>query len=135
MKKLKIVNDETLGLTYASYKGNRTSIIKPDEDVDAPENAGVITKSSKNEIAQLEEKYNEWLAKVNQLAEKKSELTNNIKIKQNNRELMRKARYAATGNEGPGSRAVTDKGTSFGLVHIIFVFLLFLAIGVYYGSG
>lgn len=48
---------------------------------------------------------------------------------------MRKARYAATGSDGSGSRTVTDKGSSFSIVHILFVFILFLSIGLYYGSG
>lgn len=124
-----------IGLSYASFKGNRASLLKPSEDPNDPASAGVITKSTKSEIAYLEEKYNEWVSQVNELADKKIELTNNIKLKQNNKELMRKARYASEGNDSMGKNIIPDKGTSFGLTTMIIVFLITFSIGMYYGSS
>eukprot|EP00343_Euplotes_focardii_P007357 CAMPEP_0205823188 /NCGR_PEP_ID=MMETSP0206-20130828/15480_1 /ASSEMBLY_ACC=CAM_ASM_000279 /TAXON_ID=36767 /ORGANISM="Euplotes focardii, Strain TN1" /LENGTH=258 /DNA_ID=CAMNT_0053120131 /DNA_START=1 /DNA_END=777 /DNA_ORIENTATION=+ len=135
-KKLKIVNDETLGLTYASFKGNRTSIIKPDEDPSDPRSSGVILKSQKHDQAESEEKYNDLLSKVNELSKKKIEIGNSIKIKKNNRDLMDKARYATTSLGGSDSaRNKSSDGSNFSLFHIGGIFLLFFIIGLYYSSG
>lgn len=81
----------------------------------------------------LEEEYNKWLTKVNELTDKKIELTNTIKLKTNNRELMKKARYASSGSESPGKRQQSSNEMSFTLIQIIIAFSLMFLAGIYMG--
>ncbi|CAI2378557.1 unnamed protein product [Moneuplotes crassus] len=134
MKKLKIVNDETLGLTYASFKGNRTSIIKPGEDPSDLRSSGVVLNKEKSSHVELEEKYNDIVSKVNQLTTKKVELANIIKTKTKNLQLIEKARYAQTGRDSSMAKPADSEG-NFSLIHIAGVFILFFVIGIYYSSG
>ena len=125
-----------IGLTSATQKGNRDSILKNIDGQEEEKLVGAVPKtSSKNEIADLEEKYNEWFANVNQLSERKVELVNHIKLKTNNKEMMRKARYAATGGDTSVRKALKSGGTSFTLIHVAAVFVLFFLIGLYYGKS
>ncbi len=97
-------------------------------------NTGVLLSAPKNDQADLEEKYNDLLAKVNELSKKKVEVTNTIKTKTKNLELLEKARYANTGRDSSTAKAGED-GATFSLIHIAGVFLLFFVLGVYYSSG
>ena len=121
-------------MTYATFKGNRTSIIKPDEDPSDPRSSGVILTTPKNNEMELEEKYNDLLSKVNQLSKKKASIVNSIKIKSKNQELLQKARYASTGRDN-FKNTNGDSGANFSLIHVAGVFLLFFVIGIYYSSG
>lgn len=51
------------------------------ESVQTSNPGGVVLKSSKVDTASLEEEYNKWLSKVNELSDKKNELSNSIKLK------------------------------------------------------
>jgi hypothetical protein len=126
-----------LGLTYATNKGNRSSILNNVEvSKEEQKLTGIIPqRTSENEMKELKEKYNEWFSKVNQLSEKKIELSNNIKLKTNNRDMMRKARYAATGNDPAGKKAKKSSGNTFTLVHVISLATLFFLVGLYYGKS
>ena len=96
--------------------------------------SSVGIKSSTNDTINLEEEYNKWLSKVNELSDKKNELSNSIKLKNSNRELMKKARYAAVGSESPGKRQSQNKEMSFTLIQIILAFSLTLVVGLYIGT-
>jgi hypothetical protein len=49
--------------------------------------------------------------------------------------MMRKARYAATGGDTSVRQALKSGGTSFTLIHVAAVFVLFFLIGLYYGKS
>lgn len=121
-------------MTYASFKGNRTSIIKPGEDPSDLQSSGVVLNKNQSSHVELEEKYNDMLSKVNELTKKKVEIANIIKTKTKNLQLMEKARYAQTGRDSSMAKTA-DSGGNFSLIHIVGVFVLFFVIGIYYSSG
>lgn len=93
------------------------------------------TKTTKNDNSKLEEEYSKMLSKVNELIDKKNELTNTIKLKNSNRDLMKKARYAATGSESFGKRPPPSNEMSFSLMQVILAFGLMFLAGIYMGRG
>lgn len=146
MKKLKIRNDETLGLSYASFKAFKTNLETVGTGVvgDGGTNRTTVARRTiKNDISELEEEYNSLASKIAELGNKKTEinkqfnldeagnatsLSSNIRLKKSNRELMQKARLAA-GGEG----AAVKSAGKFELIHIAGAFLIAFLIGMWYG--
>lgn len=96
---------------------------------------GSTTRATlKNADDHQEEKYNELVSKLSELTNKKIEITNTIKTKTNNRDLLRKAKYAATGKDGEKEGA-SSQGMSFTVVHMAIAFGVSFVIGLYFGSG
>lgn len=124
MKKLKIVNDETLGLMYASFKANK----------DALQGSGAgkvvigndISRSSLRSTIQTSVNEESILKETAELEKKKNMLLSTIKLKKSNLELHQKMKKS--GDVKPQEVEKSSKG--FELIHIVAAFVIAFVLGM-----
>ena len=144
-KKLKIQNDETLGLLFANYKANKEALhssgagrvvvgddvkrssvrstMKTAYDEDAVEREIVELEKKRGKLLIYFQNYNSALSI--------DSLTHTIKLKKNNRELSMKVKKSVT--LPPVKEEKSSSG--FELIHIAGAFLIAFMIGLWYGSS